>query len=125
MGYAGSAGANSVYLPSAARTATVNGDEIKGSWNGVSFIIDATAKGTAPSVVPTVEAYDEASKKWVTILTGSAIATVSQVVLVVSPDVAAAANLAITRRLPPVVRLTLTHGNTDPLTYSVGLWLEP
>lgn len=125
MGYAGLIGATSIYLPALARTATVNGSEIKGGWAGCSWVIDVTAKGTAPSVVPTIEAWDEASNKWLTILTGAAITGVSQVVLVVSPDVAAAANLAITRRLPPITRLTMTAANSDSLTYSVGLWLEP
>jgi hypothetical protein len=114
-----------VYLKSAARTATVSGAVIKGARN-VAFRIKSTAITSTPSVVPTVEAYDEAAGAWVAILTAAAITTNSaDILLEVGPDTDTATNLRRRMALPAQVRLTMTHSDTDSITYSIGAWVTP
>jgi hypothetical protein len=125
MGYSGGkAPQGGVYMPSAARTTLQAGTALTG-FSGVTFIIKTTAKGSAPSVTPSIEGYDEASDSWVTLLTGAAITNVGTVLLTVSPSILGVANVALQRVAPARFRLYLAVANADSLTYSVGVWLEP
>jgi hypothetical protein len=74
--------------------------------------LDATAITSTPSVVVTVEARDLASAKWITVLTASAITSVSSNALT-----------AVTG-LSGLVRITVTHGNSNSITYTVGAHLS-
>lgn len=76
------------------------------------LVLDATAIAATPSIVVTVDVLDVASGKWVNVLTSAAITTVS------------------TNMLGPItglsgtVRVTVTHGDADSITYSVGAHLS-
>jgi hypothetical protein len=109
--------------PLLARTATPTAT----IWNDTShtrlgghIVIRTSAIGAAPSVVPTVEAQDPLSGLWYPLLTGAAIVAVSLVVLRIYPGVAAVANLSSPDFIPPIWRLTMTHGNADSITYSAS-----
>jgi hypothetical protein len=75
-------------------------------------VLDATAITATPSVVVTVDVFDSASAKWVTVLTSAAITTVSTNALT-----------AVTG-LVGMVRVTVTHADADSITYSVGAHLS-
>ena len=87
------------------------------------IIVNVSAR-TAGSITPSIEGYDPASETWYTILTGSAISSVSQNVLQVGPNFAATANVSVNTILPAVWRITLTSSSAN-LTASVGVNLAP
>jgi len=107
-------------LPSTARTATVDSIDLEGLGRGVHVVIDVTAKTGTPSVVPKIQGKDPISGKYYDLLEGSAISTVSTVVLKVYPGIAVSANVSANDILPPVWRVRMEHGNTDSITYSVS-----
>jgi hypothetical protein len=94
---------------SAARTATPTAVVINArNYTKLRLVMDATAVTSTPSVTVTVEVFDTASGKWCTLLTSSAIATVSTNIL------------TLVEGLTGQVRITCTHGNANSITYSLG-----
>lgn len=97
---------------SAARTATPTAVILNLRWeSAIRLVLDATAITSTPSIVVTVEAFDNASGKWVTLLTSAAITTVSTNVLTLVVGVVGQ------------VRVTVTHGNANSITYTLGAHL--
>jgi len=113
--------------PSAARTATPTAvtQVNRRAERGGHFVIDVTAVTATPSVVPVVEAYDAASDSWYTILTGDAITATGTTVLKVYPGIAVQANASASDVLPQTWRVTMTHADTDSITYTVSANLVP
>lgn len=108
-------------LASSARTATVSSsNQTNLDYRGVHIHIKTTAASATPSVVPTVEGYDETSGSWYTLLTGAAITGTGSVTLKVYPGITASANVAVSDVLPRTWRLTMTHADADSITYSAG-----
>lgn len=116
-------------LPSAARTATPDTVEVvvdrRGfAPRGLILVIDATAATATPSVVVMVQGVDRESGKLFPaspgILSSAAITGTGTTVLKIGPDIAASANAVALDYLPPVFRITSTHGDADSLTYSIG-----
>lgn len=91
---------------------------------GLAVVVNVTVYPAAASVVVTIDGYNAAAGTWTTLLTSTAIASVTTRRLVIHPTVAAAANLAVATTIPETVRVVLTHGNADSITYSVDLdWM--
>lgn len=106
---------------SAARTATVNGDDqINDGGKGLHVVIDCTADPGTASVVFTVQGKDEVSAKYYTIIASAAITGTGTTVLRVYPGLTAAANTVVSDVLPRVWRVIATHADAESLTYSVG-----
>lgn len=102
-------GSQTTVYASAARTATPTAVTFSmGAYSTLRLMLDATAITSTPSNVVTVDMFDALSGKWVNVLTSSAIATVS------------------TNPLGPIsglrgqVRVTVTHGNANSITYSLS-----
>lgn len=113
-------------LPSAARTASVNGDDQTNlGYRGLHLVIDATAAAATPSVVFTIQGKDRTSGKYYTLLASAAVTGVSTTVLRIYPDLTAAANLVVNDVLPECWRVIAVAGDADSLTYSVGVSLLP
>jgi hypothetical protein len=113
-----------VIYASAARTATPTAVTLQTHRaKALRLVIDATAVTATPSVVCTIDAVDSLSGKAVNLLTSAAIATVSTVVLNVGPALTAAANLVANAFLGDSIRVTMTHGDADSITYSVAAHL--
>jgi hypothetical protein len=109
-----------VLYASAARTATPTAVEVNTSrTKALRIVVDATAITATPSVVVTIDGKDNTSGKYFNILTGAAIATVSTNVYTIALGTTVAANVSASAPLPDVVRVTLTHGDADSITYSV------
>ena len=87
------------------------------------IIINVSAR-TGGSITPSIQGYDPASGTWYTILTGTAISSVSQQVLQVGPNFAASANVSANTILPSLWRVMLTSSSAN-LTASVGINLAP
>lgn len=109
-------------LPSAARTATPDSFEyeVQGGASGLILVIDVTAIVTTPSITVTIAGVDRVSGKTYTILASAAIVAVGTTVLKVGPGLPVAANVSANDFLPPVFRVTVTHGNANSITYSVA-----
>ena len=106
---------------SAARTETVNGDDIENmNGRGVKVVIDVTAASATPSVVFTIQGKDTVSGKYYTILASSAITGTGTTVLTVYPGLTASANAVANDILPRDWRVIATHADADSITYSVG-----
>lgn len=99
---------------SAARTATPTAVTFDARWDtSLRLFVDVTAvSGVGPSITVKVEAQDPASGTFMTVLTSSAITTVSKNVL------------ALIQGLSRTVKVTVTHASADSLTYSVGAHLS-
>lgn len=113
-------------LVSASRTTTqtINVDNLEA--RGIRVILDTTVvPGAAPSNVVTISQYDPASGKYIVLLTGVAVATVSTVTYSIHPDITAVANLAVKDLIPRGrIQIKVTCGNANAATYSLGIsWL--
>lgn len=113
----------SVYA-SAARTATPTAATVTvGKARAVHLVIDVTAVTATPSVVCTVDGYDPVSGKYYNLLTSAALTDSGSPytrVLKIGPGLTASANLIANDVLPSVIRVTMTHGDADSITYSVA-----
>lgn len=109
-----------VVYPSAARTATPAAFTLDiHRVRNLLVLIDVTAIGVAPSVVPTIDGVDVATGKLFPILAGAALTAIATRVLKVGPGITVAANLSVADIVPERIRITMTHGNADSITYAV------
>lgn len=107
---------------SAARTTTPDTEELElpPGTRYLTAVIDVTASASTPSIVLKVEGVDRSSGKvWLLLedaaLTGTATSTIH-----IGPGLTAAANVTANVHVPGVVRFTVTHADSDSITYSVG-----
>lgn len=108
-------------LSSAARTATVNSSDFNNNeYRGAQIVIDVTAVAATPSVVFSVEGYDDISGQYYSILDSAAITGTGTTVLTVYPGATASANVSTGNVIPATWRITATHADADSITYSVG-----
>jgi len=108
-------------LASAARTATASSpDQTNYNARGVIVTLRATASAATPSIVLTIEA--KMGAVYETLLTAAAVTEAGVHTHIVYPGVAAAAGDVTTVAgypLPRTWRVTVTHADTDSITYSV------
>jgi hypothetical protein len=110
-------------LASAARAlaqAYSSADQINYNAKGVRVFVNVTAVTATPSLVVTIEVKDPVSGVYTAILTSAAIATAVHTVLTVYPGATVAAGVTLSIPLGKIWRVTVTHGDTDSATYSVG-----
>lgn len=109
-------------MASAARTATPDTEELEvpGGTKNMVLVVDTTAAGASPSTVVKVSGVDRTSGKIWDILASAAITATGTVTLSIGPGLAASANVSANAVVPPVIRVTATHGNGTSHTYSVG-----
>lgn len=109
---------------SAARTTTPDTEELElpGGVTYGMFVLNATALTSTPSIVMKVEGVDRTTGTTWLILEDAAVTTAAptQSTLEIGPELADVANVSAKRHLPPVIRITVTHGDADSITYSVG-----
>lgn len=109
---------------SAARTATPTAAEFYSNGrSGLHMVIDVTAVAATPSVVPTIDFHDTLSNKWCNLLTGIAITATGTTVLKIYPGIASIANAASSDVIHGRMRLVLTHGDADSITYTAAVHL--
>ena len=118
-------GINVTELASASRTTTQTGaDTTNSNARGIHVVLDMTIVGTG-SVTLTIQAKDEASGKYYTLLAGAAVTTNSTNIYKVYPGLTAAANAVASDVLTPTFRILVTANNANAATYSVGYALIP
>lgn len=109
---------------SAARTATPTATPFGSNGaHGLHLVINVSAAAATPSVVPTIDGYDDLSDTWYNLLTGSAITATGATVLKIYPGIAAVANAAASDVVPNKLRLVMTHADADSITYSAAAHL--
>ena len=117
-------GKHQTVYASAARTATPTAVTLQsGRYNYLHLVIDVTAVTATPSVVCTIDGLDPISGKYYNLLTSTAMTDAGSPytrVLKLGPGLTAAANLTALEVLPDTIRVTMTHGDADSITYSVG-----
>lgn len=116
-------------LPSAARTATPNQQQVnlapRGAGQGsLAVVINMSAVTATGTVTFKIEGIDPATGTAYPILTSAALAAVAVTVLRVHPNLPAVTNLTAQDMVPPVIRVTATHGNGVSMTYSATVLLN-
>jgi hypothetical protein len=111
----------STLYPSAARTATPTA-VMQNTYQGDNLVvvIEVTAASATPSVVCTIDFWDEIADAYFTLLTSVAITGISSTKLEIGPNLPAVANVVATSNLSRKVRVTMTHADADSITYSVS-----
>lgn len=112
---------------SSAKTATANYEPNANNRyaRGVVVYINITASSATPSVVFTIQGYDEASDAWYDILASAAQTGTAAVRMRVHPSLAAVTNLAANDLLPRRWRVRAVHADSDSITFSLGACLIP
>ena len=109
---------------SAARTATPTAVTLpSGRYNYLNLVIDVTAVTATPSVVVTIDGLDPISGKYTNILTSAASTdsgSPQTVVLKIGPGLPVTNNVSANAVLTDTLKVTVTHGDSDSITYSVG-----
>ncbi|MBA3760130.1 MAG: hypothetical protein H0X07_06310 [Gemmatimonadales bacterium] len=105
----------------AARTATPTAANLT-NFNGraILVILDVTAITATPLLTLTISGVDIVSGKVYALLTSAVIGAVSTTVFKVGPGLTAAANLVANEYLPRALQFSVSHGDADSATYSVG-----
>lgn len=111
-------------LASLARTATVStADQVNYNGKGIHIILDVTALADTPSIVLKIEG-KSASGIYYTLLEGAAVTGTGTNIYKVMPWATPAANVAAADLLPRTWRVTMTHADTDSITYSVDYAID-
>lgn len=113
---------NITLLASAAQTTTqTTADQTNFNARGVIVTLDATVNaGGLGSITLEIDAKDPVSGKYVALLTGAAVVSVTTNIYVVYPGATTVANATIGVPLPRTWRVKVTANNANPVTYSVG-----
>lgn len=108
-------------LASAARTAAVSSSaQTNYNARGVRIFINVTVHAVSAALVPTLEVQDPVSGVWTAVLTGAAITGIGHTILTLFPGATVAANVTLSNALGKLWRVTMTPGNANSVTYSVG-----
>lgn len=87
-------------------------------------VLDATVHATSAALTITVDRKDNASGKYINILTSASITTVSTNTIRVALGAPVTANVSANEPLPNTLRIGVTHGNANPVTYTVSAHLN-
>lgn len=90
----------------------------------LAVVLDMTDVTAGPSVTVTIDAQDAVSGKWINVLTGLAITTVSTNTYKVGVGLTAAANATANDFLRRNMRIVITANNANSGTYSMGYQLS-
>ncbi len=108
-------------LASAARTAAVDtSDFTNTNHRGVTVVVDVTVDPASAAVTFTIQGKDTLSGSYYTLLASAALAAVATTDLVVYPGCVAVTNRVANLPLPRIWRVSITVGNSNSFTYSVG-----
>lgn len=112
-------------LSSASRTASPDTVEIQGvdRYTGLVVVVNVTAVASTPSMTVALLGVDRLSGATWSIVTSPAITSTGTSLLRVHPGITTSANVAVSDVLPPLTRVSVTHANSNAITYSVAAYL--
>lgn len=109
---------------SAARTATPTAVEVATRRaKSLVVVLDATVHAVSAALTIVIDRKDNASGKYINILTSASITTVSTNTIRVALGAPVTANVSANEPLPDIVRIGVTHGNANAVTYTVSAHL--
>lgn len=112
---------SAIVLASAARTATVNSADFSNyNFKGLHLTVNVSSITATPSIVVNLQGKDPISGTYYTLLSSTAITATGLTVLKICPGIAPIVNRATSDILPLTWRVNVTHGDADPITYSIG-----
>ncbi len=112
-------------LTSAARTTTqTQADQTNLTARGIVVVLDVTSAGTG-DITLKIEGKDPVSGKYVTLLAGTNVTSISTNVYTIQPAGPVAANVSANAQLWRTWRVVVTANNANSVTYSVGAILLP
>lgn len=90
---------------------------------GIRVVLDVTnLHSVTPVLTVSIAEFDDASGKYITLLTGGAVATVSTNVYSIHPDLTASANLIAKDIIHRgKIRIRVAVADADACTYSLGI----
>lgn len=110
---------------SVARTATPTAVEVNTRrFRSMVVVLDATVHAVSAALTVALDRKDNASGKYVNILTSASITAVSTNTIRIGLGLPVTANVSANEPLPNVVRITVTHGNANAVTYTVSAHLN-
>lgn len=120
-GGGGSSNIEGTVLASAARTSAPT-PVLLTNENGraLYIILDVTAVTATPSITVTIAGIDVVSGKAYTLLAGAAVTATGTVFYKVGPALPNTANVSANEYVPPTVRISVSHLDSDSITYSIG-----
>lgn len=89
---------------------------------GIKVVLNVTNAGTG-SITMNIRGYDLPSTTYYTILQGAAVTTNSVNIYTVYPGLTAVANVTANDVMPSLINVRVTTNNSNPITYSVGVYL--
>jgi CO/xanthine dehydrogenase FAD-binding subunit len=109
-------------LPLLARTATPTAFQLEGTQRNTAMVVvlGVTALSVGASVTVTVAGWDPNSQTSWPIISSAAVTAAGTTVLKISPGITTATNVAVADILPPQVLITVTHANSDSITYALS-----
>jgi hypothetical protein len=123
---AGNTPSQTVGITCAACTSTQTGsDQTNYNGHGVKCTYDATTVTASGSFTLEIDAKDEVSGKYYSLLTGAAVSTVSTNVYTVYPGITATANQSSSDVLPRIWRVKTTYNSGTNQTFTVGCSVIP
>ena len=87
---------------------------------GVDLVLDATASGTGGGLTLYVDGKDNTSGKYYNLIQSTTLIGNGTIVVKIWPGLTAVTNQVANDHLPRTWRVRIIHGNSDPMTYSVG-----
>lgn len=112
---------DSVVFPSASRTSTpAPVTFVNAHSNFLRVVLDLTSFVTAAQLTLTIDGLDSVSGKWINILTGPLVTSISTTVYIIGPGLGAVTNQVVNSMLVRNLRVGVAHGNTNAVVYSVG-----
>lgn len=110
-----------IALPSAARTTAQDVDFFPGVHDALLAIVLDITTYTAGGLTLTVQQYDPASNKFVTVLTTADKQATGTSIFLVGPHALPVTNVAAQSVLTPKMRVHVAVDDATSITYSVGL----
>lgn len=110
---------------SAVRTATPTAVEVNTRrFKSIVVVLDATVHAVSAALTITIDRKDNASGKYINILTSASITAVSTNTIRVGVGLPVTANVSANEPMPNVIRIGVTHGNANAVTYTVSAHLN-
>lgn len=107
-------------LPPKERTASSNSPDIKNHWGeGAIFFVDVSA-GAGTELTFTIQGKNPTKGTYYNILSGVTVSGVVTQTFRVHPELTAANNTVAKDMMPTIFRVSVAHGNSNPVNYSVG-----
>lgn len=78
----------------------------------------------SPSLVYSIEYWNPTANGWLTIIASVACLTTLSSGILVDPRITAAANVVAQRGLKPRMRVVVTPGTADPVSYNAALYIH-